>query len=87
MLEPTLRANRLLQILAVPGRQSLTLYIAHIVFGMGILGAMGLIGRQSASDAMIAALMLRIAAALFALVWSRTFQRGPLELLMRRLTG
>ncbi len=69
------------------GRQALTLYIAHILLGMGVLEALGLLGGQSAETAILAAGLFIIAAVIYATVWARFFRTGPVEWLMRRLTG
>ncbi|MEM9580841.1 MAG: heparan-alpha-glucosaminide N-acetyltransferase domain-containing protein [Pseudomonadota bacterium] len=69
------------------GRQTLTLYIAHILIGMGTLEALGLLGGQTAQQALWASLVFCICATLFAYVWSRFFKRGPVEALMRRVAG
>ncbi len=74
-------------VLAVPGRQSLTLYVAHILIGMGILEEAGLLdGSLSPDQIVIYALAFCGASALYALIWARWFKRGPLENLMRRVT-
>lgn len=73
---------------AVPaGRQTLTLYIAHIFVGMGILEMFGLLGGQSSGAAVVAGLLFSLAAVAYAVVWSRWFKRGPFEALMRRIAG
>ena len=75
------------------GRQTLTLYVAHILVGMGALEALGLMHEGAAGDgaapgvAVFSALLFCAAAAVCALVWSRLFRRGPLEALMRRVAG
>lgn len=69
------------------GRQTLTLYIAHILIGMGILEAMGWLGTATAAQAHGAALLFCAIATIFAWGWSTKFKRGPLEALMRRVAG
>lgn len=80
----------ILKLLCAPGRQTLTLYFAHIVIGMGVLEALGLLADQhnrfmDARTALGSALMFSVLALLYAVVWSRFFRRGPVEALMRRL--
>ncbi|WP_170465488.1 DUF418 domain-containing protein [Ruegeria arenilitoris] len=73
--------------LIAPGRQSLTLYMAHILIGMGILEEAGLLdGSLSAPQVFACALAFCVASSIFALLWSRKFKRGPLEALMRFVT-
>ena len=77
----------ILQALVPAGRQTLTLYIAHILVGMGILESLGMIGGQSIAAAVIAAALFCAVATIYALLWARWFRRGPLEALMRTLAG
>lgn len=88
------RARRLDAVLALlrrTGRMTLTLYIAHIVLGMGALEGLGLLhapGRgQSFAMVFLACLAFCTLAVFFAALWSRRFDRGPAEMLMRRLAG
>lgn len=76
-----------LRIVTPAGRQTLTLYIAHILIGMGTLEALGMLGGQSVLTAVAAALLFCVAAIVYALVWSRFFDRGPIEAVMRRIAG
>ena len=69
------------------GRQTLSLYLAHILVGMGILEALGMLGGQSVTVAVIAAVMFCLVATIYALLWARWFRRGPVEAFMRTLTG
>lgn len=85
-LENPLRRLNILRVFTVPGRQTLTLYIAHIMIGMGTMEAFGFIGTQSANQALIASAIFCIVAIIYSLLWSKLFSRGPLEMLMRRLT-
>jgi len=76
------------RVFAVPGKQTLTLYIAHILIGMGILEEMGLLnGVLTGPQITGAAFAFCIAASVYALLWSRRFPRGPLEAVMARIGG
>lgn len=77
----------LLRIVGPAGRQTLTLYLAHVLVGMGVLEAMDLLGGQSVAGATGAALLFCAAATVYALLWSRAFGRGPVEALLRRIAG
>ncbi|MCY4461350.1 MAG: DUF418 domain-containing protein [Albidovulum sp.] len=73
---------------AVPaGRQTLTLYIAYNFVGMGILETLVMRGGQSITVAVVAAVLFCAVATIYALLWRRWFRRGPIEVLMRTLTG
>ena len=87
LLESRLRSLGILDLLTPAGRQTLTLYIAHILIGMGMLEALGRIGGQTGDAALIASAVFCIAATIYAYLWSRRFRRGPLEFLMRRICG
>ncbi|WP_417454445.1 heparan-alpha-glucosaminide N-acetyltransferase domain-containing protein [Kiloniella sp.] len=72
------------------GRQTLTLYVAHILFGMGALEALGLLDGQNASgttdDAVLASGIFIFATGLYVWAYSKFFTRGPIENLMRLIT-
>jgi uncharacterized membrane protein YeiB len=69
------------------GRLALTLYVAHVVVGMGLLGAIGRLKDQSPSFAMGSALTFCLLALLCAHWWCTRFARGPLEWAMRRISS
>ncbi len=69
------------------GKQALSLYILHILIGMGVLEGLGMLDGQSAETAIIAASLFIIVSVIYVMVWSRFFKAGPFEWLMRRVTG
>ncbi|NOZ33662.1 MAG: DUF418 domain-containing protein [Alphaproteobacteria bacterium] len=69
------------------GRQALTLYLVHILVGMGILEAMGLLSGQSIETSFYAALAFVAASVLYAWIWGLWARRGPAEWLMRKVAG
>ncbi len=72
---------------AAPGRQSLTLYVAHIMLGMGVMDAMGWMnGALSSPQVFWGSLAFCALSSLYARIWGLFFKRGPLENLMRLLT-
>ncbi|MCG7518754.1 DUF418 domain-containing protein [Ruegeria sp. Ofav3-42] len=86
-LWPKIEKLRVGPMLTAPGRQSLTLYVAHILIGMGILEEAGLLdGSLSAPQTLAYALAFCTVSSAYALLWSRKFKRGPLEALMRKVT-
>ena len=86
-LWPKIEKLRVGPALTAPGRQALTLYMAHILIGMGVLEEMGLLnGTLSAPQIVVYALGFCVLSSGFALLWFRWFKRGPLEALMRRVT-
>lgn len=82
----TLKQLNFLRLVSPAGRQTLTLYIAHIFIGMSVLDWLGMLGGQPISVALIAATIFCTAAAIYAFLWSKFFKRGPIEALMRRVT-
>ncbi len=81
------RLSALLRPFSLAGRMSLTLYFAHILIGMFIIDALGLIGGMSENQALIASGLFMMASLVFANLWLRFVKRGPLEELMRLVAG
>lgn len=72
--------------LVATGQLALTLYVAHVVLGMGMLEAVGVLESQSLGFAVSAALVFCLAGIAFATAWRRRFRRGPLAWAMRAIT-
>ncbi|MDJ0628296.1 MAG: DUF418 domain-containing protein [Rhodobacter sp.] len=87
LVEDNLKRFGVLDVLAPAGRQTLTLYIAHILIGMGTLEALGMLGGQTINQAVVASLVFCLVATIYAFLWSKVFKRGPIETLMRKLAG
>jgi len=68
------------------GQLALTLYVAHVVVGMGILEAIGRLENQTLSFSLLASGIFFISSVVFAYLWGCRFKRGPIEMLMRYLT-
>ncbi len=69
------------------GRLALTLYVAHVVVGMDTLEALGVLENQSPPFAIGSALVFCVISVVFAHTWKHRFAHGPLEWMMRRMTG
>jgi len=82
-----LRRSGILGVVTPAGRQTLTLYIAHILIGMGTLDALGMLGGQSLSTAVAAAILFCLLTVIYAYIWSRFFKRGPIEAVMRKMAA
>lgn len=76
-----------LKMLTATGRLSLTLYVAHVLLGMGLLEALGLLQQQSLELALISALLFCLVGVLFSYCWLHRYRSGPLEWLFRKLSG
>jgi uncharacterized protein len=77
----------LLTLVTPAGRQTLTLYIAHVLIGMGTLEALGRLDNQTRPEAITAATLFCLVAVVYAYLWSLFFKRGPIEAAMRRIAG
>lgn len=73
--------------LTAAGRLSLTIYVAHVLLGMGALEAVGRLEGQSLEFAVAMAALFYLTAVGFAALWTRRFRQGPLEAGLRRLAG
>lgn len=71
------------------GKLALTFYVAHVVVGMGLAEVFSgeALGGATASFSVGYALAFSLGCWLFALVWGRYFKAGPLEWIMRKVTG
>lgn len=77
----------LASLLAPAGRQTLSLYLGHIVVGMGGMWLLGMEGSQSVDGAVLATVIFCLLGTVAAWLWGRRFAKGPIEACMRRLTG
>ncbi len=68
------------------GQLALTLYVAHVLVGMGTLETIGRLENQTLPFALFASAAFCVAGVVFALLWRSRFTRGPLEAIMRLLT-
>ena len=78
---------RIAQPLVSTGQLAMTIYVLHVVMGMGILDAFGLLNNQSLSWAVITSSAFSVLAIAFSYLWRKRFARGPLEALMHRIIG
>ncbi len=69
------------------GQLALTLYIAHLVVGSGMLEGLGLLENQTLPFAVGSAVIFCICVVIFSHFWKKRFERGPLEWGIRRITG
>lgn len=69
------------------GQLALTIYLAHVFVGMGILEAMGRLENESLAWAVGTSIVFSVIAIAFSWLWRRRYDRGPLEWVMRRVAG
>ena len=82
-----LRLGERLRPLAITGRQTLSLYFGHIFIGMSLMQAAGLFEQPPLWKAVVASLLFTLLAVIYANIWARFADRGPIEAIMRRITG
>ncbi len=85
-LSERMPGSKWLSPLIATGRQSLTLYLGHVVVGMGVLEAFGRLEQQSLGFALKVALVFCLLSIVYAWLWQRRFRQGPVEWVMRKLT-
>jgi len=73
--------------LVATGQLALTLYVAHVVLGMGVLEVAGALENQTLSFSLASAVVFCFASVLSAAAWRSRFRRGPLEWVMRMASG
>ena len=84
--EDWLEKYRIIDLLVPAGKQTLTLYLAHILVGMTFFDAMGWSNTQTATSTLLITTIFCCIAIIYAHIWSRRFPRGPIEWLMRYTT-
>lgn len=73
--------------LIATGQMALTWYVAHIVVGLGTVDKLGFTSSQSLPAAQGWGVAFFALAVLASWLWKQWFRHGPLEWIMRRLTG
>jgi uncharacterized membrane protein YeiB len=81
------RLRRLATPLVILGRLALTVYVAHVFVGLGVMDALGRGEGQPVATAAAAAATFLIASVLAGALWLRRFRQGPLEWLLRAVAG
>lgn len=71
------------------GQLALTFYVAHVIIGMGLIDAMGTnkMGSYSIEFSVLYAIIFSLCCILFAVLWRHYYKSGPLEWVMRKVTG
>ncbi len=83
----TERGAQIWQPLVATGQMALTWYFAHILFGLGSLVALDLVGTESLPMAAGYGLLFFAVAVVLSWGWKARFRHGPLEWLMRKVAG
>lgn len=69
------------------GQLSLTLYVAHVLVGMGILESIGRLENQTINFSLFSALIFCVCGVVFGVVWLKFFKTGPLEWIFRKVAS
>ena len=69
------------------GRLALTIYVAHVLLGLGVLEAIGFLEGQTLPFAVATSVGFYALAVTGAGLWTKRFERGPLEWLMRKIVA
>lgn len=85
MVSERFQGSKIIKYLYKSGQLSLTLYVAHVIIGMGLLESINRLENQSIEFSMLAALMFYIAAMIFSVLWLKRLKVGPLEWVFRLL--
>ncbi|KPH64651.1 DUF418 domain-containing protein [Pseudoalteromonas porphyrae] len=81
----TFQTNKLSHWLKQTGQISLTLYVAHVLVGMGVLESLGLLNNQTIGMALFSALLFCLFSIIFSVCWLNKFKAGPLEWVFKKL--
>jgi uncharacterized protein len=69
------------------GQLSLTLYVAHVIIGMGILESIGRLENQTINFSLLSALIFCVCGMVFSVAWLKFFKTGPLEWIFRKVAS
>ena len=78
--------SHIMQSLHKTGQLSLTLYIGHVLIGMGLLESFNLLNNQHIEVALFSAIVYCLCAIAFSMIWLHYFKHGPCEWLFKKLT-
>ncbi len=68
------------------GTLSLTLYVAHVILGMGVLDVIDKLSNQTIGFSLLSSLIFCICGVAFSVFWVKFFKAGPLEWLFRKVS-
>ncbi|MDM8535017.1 DUF418 domain-containing protein [Clostridiaceae bacterium HSG29] len=79
--------SKLMDMLASTGQMALTHYVAHSVIVLGVFFAIDKLKYRSELFVLVLSIVVFAFMVIFSNIWSKKYKRGPLELLMRKITG
>lgn len=79
--------TRIIKMISVNGQMALTVYVGHVVVGMGLLELSGNLHQQSTIFILAYTFAFYALTVVFSWWWMKRYSRGPLEWLFRRLSS
>jgi uncharacterized membrane protein YeiB len=81
--------NKVILALNKMGQLALTFYVAHVIFGMGIVEVINpkKMGNYSIEFSVVYALAFSLLCVLFAIYWLKKRKNGPVEWIMKKIIG
>ncbi len=77
--------TKLIRYLSDTGQMALSLYILHVIFGMGLMEATGTLHDQSIEFSLFCSLAYCAFSLIFSVFWMKHVEQGPMEWIFRRL--
>lgn len=87
LLSDVLKESKIVQPLVYTGQMVLSQYIFHVFIGMGILDVIGRMQGQTLNFALLYSTAYFFLSVITSHLWGSRFKRGPVEILMRKITG
>ncbi len=89
LISKKFKKNKMILILKDTGQFALTFYIAHVVLGMGIIGAINpkKMGDYTINFSLVSAILFIMMCVFFSIYLKKRRMQGPIEWIMRRLTS
>ncbi|PHR25841.1 MAG: hypothetical protein COA36_13305 [Desulfotalea sp.] len=86
-LSDKFRESNIIIWLCQTGQLSLTLYVAHVILGMGVLDGMNRLNNQTIDFSLLSSLIFCVCAIVFSVFWLKHFKSGPLEWIFRKVAS
>jgi uncharacterized membrane protein YeiB len=78
--------SRVFRALSVTGKMALSHYVFHAIFVLGVFYSIDQLAYRDEAFVVTLSFVVFIGMIIFSNIWLKYFKRGPLELLMRRLS-
>ncbi|MDP2561915.1 DUF418 domain-containing protein [Psychrobium sp. 1_MG-2023] len=84
-LAQSAKHSRIMQWLAKTGRLALSIYVGHIIIGLGLFELLGILEQPSIAISLVGALVFIGCCMVFSVWWLKRFNAGPLEGMFKKL--